>query len=78
MQLSNSDATPVPLAMLKSEFVRQYGVHFQSNYSQMKNFGPKNHAKVFAESPERMVSLWPPIASFVKRHFTYSQQAYAK
>lgn len=42
---------------------------FQSNYSQMKNFGEKNHAKVFEEAGGR-VCLWEPVRNFIKIEYS--------
>lgn len=41
---------------------------FQSNYNQMKNFGEKNHAKVFDESNGK-IYLWPPIKEFILEQY---------
>ncbi|MCF8067443.1 MAG: hypothetical protein K9L30_02545 [Desulfobacterales bacterium] len=37
---------------------------FYNNYSQMKNFGEKNHGKVFEES-DGYVTLWGPVREFI-------------
>lgn len=40
---------------------------FDGNYNQMKNFGEKNHGKVFEEFEEkdRYVTLWEPVREFI-------------
>ncbi len=38
---------------------------FEGNYNQMKNFGLRNHAKVFQEN-NGYVSLWLPVSTFIK------------
>ena len=37
---------------------------FEGNYNQMKNFGEKNHGKVFEEN-NGVVSLWEPVQDFI-------------
>ncbi len=41
---------------------------FKNNYTQMKCFGEKNHAKVFEESGNR-ITLWEPVRGFVKKEY---------
>ena len=67
--LSKNGSYPVSHTVLKEEFEKKYSNPFESNYSQMKNFGIKNHAKVFTESKDGIISLWEPIATFVKKLF---------
>lgn len=37
---------------------------YKSNYNQMKNFGEKNHAKVFSEA-NNIITLWQPVKDFI-------------
>jgi len=37
---------------------------FEGNYNQMKNFGEKNHAKVFDEM-DGVITLWKPVNEFI-------------
>ena len=37
---------------------------FDGNYNQMKNFGEKNHGKVFDER-DGVISLWEPVKGFI-------------
>lgn len=37
---------------------------FNSNFTQMKNFGKKNHGKVF-ETKNDEIFLWKPVAEFI-------------
>lgn len=37
---------------------------FDGNYNQMKNFGEKNHGKVFEES-NGIINLWEPVKEFI-------------
>ena len=69
MSLSKDDTYPVSHADLKAKFEQLYGDPFESNFNQMKNFGTKNHAKIFSESKAGLISLWEPIATFVKNQF---------
>lgn len=69
MALSKNDTSPVSHIDLKEKFEQSYCDSFESNFNQMKNFGTKNHAKVFSESKVGMISLWEPIAAFVKNQF---------
>lgn len=69
MSLSKNDKYPVSHINLKEEFEQLYCDPFESNFNQMKNFGRKNHAKVFSESKVGVISLWEPIAAFVKNQF---------
>jgi|GEM_PF-125048 len=41
---------------------------FKSNYSQMKNFGKKNNAKVFDQVDQTIV-LWNPVKSFIEAEY---------
>lgn len=46
---------------------------FQSNYSQMKIVGEKNHGKVFEEAGNR-ITLWEPVRHFVKKEYENYQR----
>lgn len=39
---------------------------FDSNYQQMKNFGEKNHAKIFEVRPDGIITIWPPVQKYVQ------------
>jgi hypothetical protein len=41
---------------------------FDSNFTQMKNFGDRNHGKVF-EVRDDKVALWSPVKDFIKLEF---------
>ena len=41
---------------------------FSGNYNQMKNFGEKNHGKVFEETNE-VISLWEPVKNFILEQY---------
>lgn len=41
---------------------------FDANYNQMKNFGMKNHGKVFEES-NGMIVLWEPVKDFILERY---------
>lgn len=69
MKLSKKASVLVSYEDLKEKYEQLYGSSFKSNYDQMKNFGKKNHAKVFSESKSGLISLWEPIAIFVKSQF---------
>ena len=44
---------------------------FEGNYNQMKNFGEKNHGKVFEEM-DGIITLWEPVKGFILE--LYKQQ----
>lgn len=69
MSLSKNNTHPVTHTDLKAKFEQLYADRFESNFNQMKNFGSKNHAKVFSESKAGMISLWEPIAVFIINMF---------
>lgn len=73
MSLSHNGLHSIPHTTLKERFEQLYNDQFESNFSQMKNVSPKNHAKVFTESKDGMISLWEPIATFVKEQFVKRQ-----
>ncbi len=68
MELSENGKNGVFVDMLEDEFGSKYPEEislFQGNYNQMKNFGPRNHAKVFEEDEEKTVWLWEPVKDFI-------------
>lgn len=65
MQLSKNGQLPVKKDDLKAACEKDGVEKFDGNYIQMKNFGIKNHAKVFQEENDH-VYLWVPISTFVK------------
>lgn len=68
MRLSENGKKGVSREELK-EASENLGVNdFMGNFNQMKNFGEKNHAKVFSED-NYIITLWEPISDFVKIHF---------
>ncbi len=69
MSLSENDSFPVSYSDLKEKYELSYGDVFNSNYNQMKNFGTKNHAKVFSEAKDGMISLWGPVADYIRDLF---------
>lgn len=65
MRMSQNGQTPVTREQLQTQ-CEDAGVRdFMGNYNQMKNFGVKNHAKVFEEDVTGCVSLWEPVAQFI-------------
>lgn len=69
MELSENDASPIHKNQFKEAFKQTSADHFDSNYSQMKNFGRKNHAKVFSEDNNGYVRLWHPVSASIKDLF---------
>ena len=69
MALSQNGKNRVSREELKQASESNKVYDFMGNYNQMKNFGIKNHAKVFEESKDNMVTLWAPISGFVKGLF---------
>lgn len=47
---------------------------FEGNYNQMKNFGEKNHAKVFEEI-NNTIELWEPVEVFILESFKIHNNA---
>ena len=43
---------------------------FDGNYNQMKNFGPKNHGKVFEEK-DGCIELWEPVRKFILEQYEH-------
>lgn len=65
MKLSQNGEVPVRLEELQ-RLAEEEGVEkFRGNYNQMKNFGFRNHGKVFQEE-NGFVYLYKPVATFVK------------
>lgn len=55
--------------VLKEELEKKcIGFEFKNNFDQMKNFGEKNHAKVFELIGDK-VELWKPIKIFVEEEY---------
>lgn len=74
MTLSENGEKGVFRDLLKDEFDNLYPEDkhlFMRNYNQMKNFGTKNHGKVFEEDDELSVFLWSPIKDFIKEMFSH-------
>lgn len=65
MALSHNNNSPVTRVDLEKEFEKGHADPFYTNYMQMKNFGPKNHAKVFEEDAQENIWLWKPVADFI-------------
>jgi hypothetical protein len=42
---------------------------FEGNYNQMKNFGDKNHGKVFEENSNGEVELWSEVKDFILKEY---------
>lgn len=70
MEMSDNDRVAVKRDDLQAAFEQDSSDPFYSNYVQMKNFGPKNHGKVFEENRMGFIRLWRPVADFIKRAFT--------
>ena len=67
MRLSNNGLNPIHRDILKEAFIADNGDYFDGNYIQMKNFGLKNHGKVFEEDKYTgYVYLWEPVATFLR------------
>ena len=66
MKLSNNGCDRVTRNQFKEQFDILYQDSFESNYNQMKNFGLKNHGKVFNEYIDGSIRLWEPVADFIK------------
>ena len=66
MTLSQCNQIPVS----RKEFIKELkkaGIK-EGNYNSMKDFGEKNHGKVFHEV-DGYISLWEPIADFVIKEY---------
>ena len=73
MELSDNGKNGIFLDLLEDEFDSKYPEergNFTKNYNQMKNFGVKNHAKVFSEDAEKTVWLWEPVKEFIIKTFS--------
>lgn len=65
MNLSDNGKNGVTREQLK-DYAEKKGVKdFMGNYNQMKNYGFKNHAKVFSEDENKIVRLWEPVSDFI-------------
>lgn len=69
MELSKNDASPIHKDQFKEAFEQSSAKPFDSNYNQMKNFGRKNHAKVFSEDNNGYIRLWHPVSAYIKDLF---------
>lgn len=56
----------VPVQLLRSRCDSVWT--FYENYNQMKNFGEKNHGKVFQEE-DGIISLWEPVKYFILHQY---------
>ncbi|GEM_PF-1238233 len=74
MTLSKNNEMVIKRDELQTEFERDHRDPFYSNYVQMKNFGPKNHAKVFEEDSWGNIRLWKPVADFIVGLYESKQQ----
>ena len=63
MQLSCKNTKPVYIDELQTDCANIYT--FDTNYNQMKIIAERNHAKVFDEDYNGMISLWQPVADFI-------------
>lgn len=69
MSLSDNDNIAVKRDQLQKAFEKENSDSFFSNYVQMKNFGLKNHGKVFEEDRMGNVRLWKPVSDFIREIF---------
>lgn len=67
LKMSENGSKPISKKDFKEKFENLYSDPFDSNYNQMKNFGVKNHAKVFSEDALGDVRLWAPVNVFIKK-----------
>ena len=67
MELSRNGILPVAVSDLQ-DLCKNRGVEkFIGHYNQMKNFGLRNHAKVFEQSKySGKIFLWPEVATYIK------------
>ena len=61
LQLSEQESR-VSTSMLRNKC--QQVKDFDGNYNQMKNFGEKNHGKVFEEK-DGIITLWEPVQEYI-------------
>lgn len=66
MKMSKNGKLHITREQLQESALNNGIKDFMGNYNQMKNFGIKNHAKVFTELKDGTVKLWEPIGDFVK------------
>lgn len=74
MTMSKNNEILIKRDELQKEFEKDHADPFYSNYVQMKNFGPKNHAKVFQEDSWGNIRLWKPVADFIVGLYESKQQ----
>ncbi len=68
MYLSDNDSKAVFREELKS-LSEDRVEKFEVNYNQMKNFGIRNHAKVF-DDKNGYIRLWDPVALFIREEYS--------
>lgn len=68
MSLSTNGEKPIEKEQLRVACINRGVDKFEGNYNQMKNFGFRNHAKVFQEE-NNFVYLWRPVGIYIKRLF---------
>ncbi|MDE6008597.1 MAG: hypothetical protein K2G90_05250 [Muribaculaceae bacterium] len=67
MELSQNGALPVTVEELQSMCEGKGVEKFMGHYNQMKNFGLRNHAKVFMQPKyTTLIYLWSPVATYIK------------
>lgn len=70
MLLSENGSRSIHFDRLREEYLNKFNNDkFDSNYNQMKNIAEKNHAKVFSEDEDGNISLWDPVADFIKNEY---------
>ncbi|MEO1927247.1 MAG: hypothetical protein ABGX26_00970 [Nautiliaceae bacterium] len=69
LELSDLNSKSISKEYLKAYFKKNYpNINFEKNYNQMKNFGEKNHAKVFEEE-KNFITLWKPVSAFIVEEY---------
>ena len=74
MELSGNGEKGVFVDMLRNKFETRYPEeigNFTKNYNQMKNYGDKNHGKVFTEDDEHTIWLWAPVKEFIIETYSH-------
>lgn len=67
MELSRNGILPVAVSDLQALSESRGVEKFIGHYNQMKNFGLRNHAKVFEQSKySGKIFLWPEVATYIK------------
>ena len=70
MLLSKNGSRSISYDRLREEYLNKFNDDkFDRNYVQMKNVAEKNHAKVFSEDEYGNISLWEPVAYFIKNKY---------